>query len=146
MLDEPTMSLDPLMQEQLRQHLRALAAAGHTIFFSSHTLSEVEQLCDRVAILREGRVVAAATLEELRSRSRREVTIRWEDVAEAAKDPPPFLELQNRDGRSWTCLLAGASTDLLRWASSRPIEDMTIGRPDLEVLFRRYYQRTEGPS
>jgi ABC-2 type transport system ATP-binding protein len=145
-LDEPTTSLDPLMQEVLRRHLRSLASAGHTIFFSSHTLSEVEQLCDRVAILREGRVVADATLEELRGRSRREVTIQWKDAAEAATDPPPFLDLQSRDGRNWTCLLAGASTDLLHWASSRAIEDMSIGRPDLEILFRRYYQRTGGPS
>jgi ABC-2 type transport system ATP-binding protein len=145
-LDEPTASLDPLMQEQLRRHLRSLAAAGHTIFFSSHTLSEVEQLCDRVAILREGRVVADATLEELRRRSRREVTIRWRSPADAEQDPPAFLELQNRDGHNWTCLLAGPSTDLVRWASSQPIEDLSIGRPDLEVLFRRYYRRTEGST
>jgi ABC-2 type transport system ATP-binding protein len=145
-LDEPTTSLDPLMQEQLRQHLRSLASAGHTIFFSSHTLSEVEQLCDRVAILREGRVVEDATMDELRGRCRREVTIRWKDAAEAAKDPPPFLELQRRDDRNWTCFLAGDSTDLVRWASGRPIEDISIGWPDLGILFRRYYQRTGGPS
>ena len=144
-LDEPTTSLDPLMQEQLRQHLRSLASAGHTIFFSSHTLSEVEQLCDRVAILRAGRVVADTTINELRARSRREVTIRWKDAADAAKEPPPFLELQNRDDRNWTCFLAGDSTDLICWASTRPIEDISIGRPDLEILFRRYYQRTGGP-
>lgn len=146
MLDEPTASLDPLMQEQLRLHLRALARAGHTIFFSSHTLSEVEQLCDRVAILREGRLVADATLEEMRRYSRREVTIRWKSGTEAAQDPPPFLELQERDGENWTCLLAGPATDLVRWASSQPIEDLSIGRPDLEVLFRRYYQQGRDPS
>ena len=141
-LDEPTASLDPLMQEQLRLHLRALAGAGHTIFFSSHTLSEVEQLCDRVAILREGRLVADATLDELRRRSRREVTIRWKSgAADATQEPPPFLELQKRDGENWTCLLAGPATDLVRWASSRPIEDLAIGRPDLEVLFRQYYRQ-----
>ena len=140
-LDEPTASLDPLMQEQLRRHLRALARAGHTVFFSSHTLSEVEQLCDRVAILREGRLVADATLEELRGRSRREVTIRWKDHAEAAQDVPPFLELQERDGEKWTCFLSGSAPELVQWAASRQIEDLSIGRPDLEVLFRRYYQR-----
>ena len=53
-LDEPTASLDPLMQELLYVHLRAAAAEGRTVFLSSHTLSEVEQLCSRVAILREG--------------------------------------------------------------------------------------------
>jgi len=145
-LDEPTASLDPLMQEQLRVHLRTLATAGHTIFFSSHTLSEVEVLCDRVAILREGRLVADATLEELRRRSRRAVTIRWKNRADAAQDPPPFLELQERDGQNWTGLLAGSVTDLVCWASSQPIEDLTLGRPDLEVLFRRYYEHEREPS
>jgi ABC-2 type transport system ATP-binding protein len=140
-LDEPTASLDPLMQEQLRLHLRALAGAGHTIFFSSHTLSEVEQLCDRVAILREGRLVADATLDELRRRSRREVMIRWKNRADAAQEPPPFLELQKRDGENWTCLLAGPATDLVRWAASQPIEDLAIGRPDLDALFRQYYRQ-----
>ena len=141
-LDEPTASLDPLMQEQLRLHLRALAGAGHTIFFSSHTLSEVEQLCDRVAILREGRLVADATLDELRRRSRREVMIRWKSgAADAAREPPPFLELQKRDGENWTCLLAGPATELVRWAASQPIEDLAIGEPDLDVLFRQYYRQ-----
>ena len=140
-LDEPTASLDPLMQEQLRLRLRALAKAGHTIFFSSHTLSEVEALCDRVAILREGRLVAATTLEEMRRRSRREVAIRWRDRADAAQDVPPFLELLDRAGDNWTCLLSGSAPELVRWASSRPIEDISIGRPNLDVLFRRYYQR-----
>ena len=56
-LDEPTGTLDPLMQERVHARLRGLAAAGHTVFFSSHTLSEVEPLCDRVAIVREGRIV-----------------------------------------------------------------------------------------
>ena len=139
-LDEPTASLDPLMQEQLRQHLRALTAVGHTIFFSSHTLSEVEQLCSRVAILRQGRLVADAGLEELRRRSTREVTVRWRDRHAAAQAPPSFLELRERDGESWTCLLRGPATDLVCWASGQPIEDLTVGRPDLESLFRSYYE------
>jgi ABC-2 type transport system ATP-binding protein len=143
-LDEPTASLDPLMQDELRGQLRAWANAGHTIFFSSHTLSEVEQLCDRVVMLREGRLVVDATIEELGRRSRREVVIRWTSIAEAGQAPPAFLELQHHDGRNWSCLLAGTAMDLVRWAATQPIEDMTIGRPDLEVLFRRYYQQGEG--
>lgn len=143
-LDEPTASLDPLMQDELRGQLRAWAAAGHTVFFSSHTLSEVEELCDRVAILREGRLVAVATLEELRGRSRREVAIRWKNAAEAGKAPPAFLELLACDGLNWKCLLTGAVMDMVHWAATRPIEDLTIGRPDLAALFREYYREEEG--
>ncbi len=90
-------------------------------------------------------MVADAALEELRRCSRREVVIRWRSSADAAQEPPPFLELQHRDGESWTCLLAGTAAHLVRWASGRAIDDLSIGRPDLEALFRRYYER-EGDS
>jgi len=70
--------------------------------------------------------------------------IRWKAVAEAGQTPPAFLELQHNDGREWTCLLVGAAMELVRWAATQPIEDLTVGRPDLEGLFRCYYQRAEG--
>jgi ABC-2 type transport system ATP-binding protein len=95
-LDEPTASLDPLMQEELRGQLRSWAAAGHTIFFSSHALSDVEQLCDRVVMLREGRLIIDATIDQLARQSHREVVIRWINEADAAQTSPPFLELQHR--------------------------------------------------
>jgi ABC-2 type transport system ATP-binding protein len=138
-LDEPTASLDPLMQDRLRDHLRTLARSGHTIFFSSHTLSEVEQLCDRVAILRDGRLVADATLDELRRQSSRHVIIRWKDAHAAAQPAPGFLQITERDGDNWVGVLCGPATDLVRWAANLPIEDLSVGQPDLETLFRGYY-------
>jgi ABC-2 type transport system ATP-binding protein len=143
-LDEPTAALDPLMQDRLHQHLRSLAAAGHTVFFSSHALGEVEALCDCVAILREGRLVAASTLDDLRSRSRRKVTIRWKTPEDASRPAPAFLDVRQRDHASWTCLLAGPIEDLLRWASAQPLEDIAIGQPDLEMLFQQYYRGGDG--
>ena len=93
-LDEPSASLDPIMQERLYERLRTLAAAGHTVFFSSHTLSEVEQLCHRVAILRDGKLVADETVDDLRSRAGRVVTIRWDESAKGREpDPPAFLRV-----------------------------------------------------
>jgi ABC-2 type transport system ATP-binding protein len=145
-LDEPSTSLDPLMQEELRGLLRSWAKAGHTICFSSHTLGEVEQLCDRVAILREGRLVADAALDELAKQSRREVVIRWQNATDAQQPPPAFLELECRDDRTWTCLLAGGTMELVRWTAAQPIEDLTIGPPNLEALFRRYYQQENGQT
>ena len=141
MLDEPTSSLDPLMQAQLHQHLRSMAAAGHTVFFSSHTLSEVELLCDRIAIIREGILVANATLDELRVRAGHVVSIRWKDeLAASHTDPPAFLDLQTRERLTWTATLQGPVQDLMAWLSARPIDDLTITRPDLEMLFRQYYE------
>jgi len=144
-LDEPSSGLDPLMQESLRRHLREAAASGRTVFFSSHTLSEVERLCDRIAILREGRVVVEARLEELRRRARRHVEIRWGTSEQADGPAPPFLRIRERRDHGWTCTLGGPVSELLSWAAGRPVEDLTIGRPDLEELFRSYYEKGAGP-
>jgi ABC-2 type transport system ATP-binding protein len=143
-LDEPTSSLDPLMQDELRRHLRELASAGHTIFFSSHTLSEVEQIADRVAIVREGRLVAAETLSSLRSRAGHEVTIRWRNAAEAHLPPPSFLNVHKREGATWEATLIGRVDDLTRWLARYQIADLTVGRPDLETLFRSFYEKERG--
>ncbi|MHC4421344.1 MAG: ABC transporter ATP-binding protein [Planctomycetota bacterium] len=146
-LDEPTASLDPLMRDQLIGHLKQMAAEGHTVFFSSHTLSEVERLCDRVAILREGRLVADRALDALRGEARRRVTILWAaDARPEAIDAPPFLAIDERRDRRWQGSLTGPVPQLIRWLHDRPIEDLAIGHPDLDSLFRRYYeQETDEP-
>ena len=139
-LDEPTSSLDPLAQAALQDHLRGLARAGHTVFFSSHVIAEVERLCDRVAILREGRLIEHAAVEALRKRAPREVRVRWRSELDAAREPPPFVRLEAREGASWRGVLAGSSVDLVRWAAGQPIEDLEMGPPDLEALFHRAYR------
>jgi ABC-2 type transport system ATP-binding protein len=146
-LDEPTASLDPLMQETLRHYLREQARNGTTVFFSSHTLSEVEQLCDRVAIVREGRLVADEPLDALRRRAGHEVTIRWRDAGHARTlAAPPFLTLLRREDSTWHGLLNGPVEDLLRWLAPQSVDDLTVRRPDLDTLFRRFYQREEASS
>ena len=146
-LDEPTSALDPLMQQRLYEHLRERAAQGATVFFSSHTLSEVEDLCDHVVILRDGKLVAADTLEALRKRARREVTLRWKDEV-AARDQvaPSFLEVHERRGREWHCTLVGPVMELVRWSATQSLGDFAIGPPDLESLFRQFYQQDESPA
>jgi len=140
-LDEPTASLDPLMQEKLHQHLRRLARAGHTVFFSSHTLSEVEQLCDHVAVLRQGTLVAEDRITALRSRASRVVTIVWrEGVRLEEIKTPPFIDVYEQQGRTWRATLIGVAMDLVRWAAEQPIDDLVIGQPDLASLFQEYYE------
>jgi len=146
-LDEPTSGLDPLMRQELAACLRELVSNNHTVFFSSHTLSEVEQLCDRVAIVREGRIVADEALESLRSRAPRAVTLVFENAETAGRiEPPDFLVLGERGADRWRCELAGTAPELVRWATTQPIRDLTIGPPDLESLFHKFYQSPEGPS
>ncbi len=143
-LDEPTSGLDPLMQQALLTHLRELAAEGVTVFFSSHTLSEVEQLCSEIAILRKGRLVVCETLESLRERAERQVTITWRDAAQAqGVKPPPTLALDERIGALWRGRLTGPSPELLRWLSQKQPVDVTVSEPRLETLFQRFYREEE---
>lgn len=140
-LDEPATGLDPLMQQALFQHLRQLAADGHTVLFSSHTLSEVEKLCDRVGILREGRLVADERLDVLRARAQRSVSVTWRgDAPVAGRIVPPFLHVHERTDRIWRGTWSGAPLEFARWCADKPLDDMSIGEPDLASLFREYYR------
>ncbi len=143
-MDEPTSSLDPLMQDRLREHLRGMARRGHTVFFSSHTLGEVDLLCDRIAIVREGQLVADATLDAIRRQAGRAVAIRWREGASPPPEPPPSLRLTRRDDRTWIGTHDGPPEPLIAWLHGLPVEDLTITPPDLETLFRQYY-RQGGP-
>jgi ABC-2 type transport system ATP-binding protein len=140
-LDEPTSALDPLMQQVLHDLLRRRAKAGHTVFFSSHSLSEVEQLCDRVAIVRDGQLVADESLALLRERAGHDVTIHWKnEAATVGLEPPEFLKLTRREGTVWQGTLDGPAHRLVDFLAGRPVEELNIGRPDLESLFGRFYQ------
>jgi ABC-2 type transport system ATP-binding protein len=140
-LDEPTASLDPLMQAKLYRELRTLALQGHSVFLSSHSLSEVQELCAHVAILREGRLVAHESIENLRGRARRTVTIRWSGTAPGdGIPPPPFLTVVDRVPGEWRAVLTGKAMDLISWSATQPIEDLAIEEPDLSTLFQDYYQ------
>ncbi len=146
-LDEPTSGLDPLMQEELACSIREMAAAGNSVFFSSHTLSEVENLCDRVAIVREGRIIADERLETLRDRARRTVELVFVDQEAALRaELPSYLQLVHRDGCRCQCELDGPTPPLVHWADGEPLADISIGPPDLRSMFQKFYQSSREPS
>ncbi|MEE9603112.1 MAG: ABC transporter ATP-binding protein [Thermoguttaceae bacterium] len=146
-LDEPTSGLDPLMQQELARSIREFAAAGNTVFFSSHTLSEVENLCNRVAIVREGRIIADERLEMLRSRARRTVELVFVDKEAAQRaELPSYLQLVHRDGCRCQCELDGPTPPLVHWADGEPLADISIGPPDLRSMFQKFYQPPREPS
>ncbi len=145
-LDEPTVTLDPLMQSVFLELLREMATTGHTVFFSSHTLGEVEQLCDRVAMIRAGRIVANESLAELQARAGHIVTIRSREATAGAVDPPPFLTITEREPLVWEARLEGPLEPFVAWLANRPIEDLKVGRPDLESLFRHFYEPEDAAS
>lgn len=139
-LDEPTSGLDPLMQDVLADELRDMADAGHSVFFSSHTLSEVESLCDRVAIVRDGRIVADERLATLKEHAPRSVVLSFASPEDAQQcSEPEFARVVGRSGNGVQLELAGTAVELTRWAATLPITDVSIGQPNLESLFRGYY-------
>ncbi len=142
-LDEPTTALDPLTQERLADLLRELARDDATIFFSSHVLSEVADLCERVAIIRQGRIVAHERLADLRNRAARHVTIRWRADGQVPADPPEFLDVLRREDCAWQAALSAPVPDFLAWLHGQPVDDLIVEPPDLDRLFRSYYQEDE---
>jgi ABC-2 type transport system ATP-binding protein len=145
-LDEPSSALDPLMQDRLRAMLKRMAARGQTVFFSSHTLNEVEALCERVAIVRAGRIVADSTLDDLRRQAKHEFEITWADNMGDRTTPPDFADIKAKSASKWTGSVDdGSLRPMLDFLAGKPIDDIRIARPDLETLFRRYYETDTPP-
>ncbi len=142
-LDEPTEGLDPLVQHAFYAILEDLRAAGQTIFFSSHVLSEVERLCDRVAIIRAGRLMALQTVDELLARRKRRITLRWRGSAPDLSFIPGLEELEIRGDRASATLL-GEVGPFVRAIASPSLEDLTIEPASLEEAFLEFYADGDG--
>ena len=139
-LDEPTPGLDPTNQLGLMRLLREMAAEGSTVLFSSHTLSEVEQICDQVAMIKSGRIVVDESLSELKRKAPRtvHVTIR-DDLSTEQIRWPDELQVVSLGRNQAELRLVGSSVELLRWAAQQPLADLIVGQPSLDTLFRSYY-------
>ena len=137
-LDEPTTALDPLVRQALFDELRTAASAGRTVVFSSHTLSEVQELCTHVAITRAGGLVEQDQVDALRRRALRHVEIVFTGQI-AALPPPEALRVEQRgDGRlsgTWV----GPVAPLLQWLAHAPVRDVMIAPPRLDDPFMAYY-------
>lgn len=146
-LDEPTSGLDPLMQLELADMIREAATAGQTIFFSSHTLSEVENLCQRVAIVRRGRIIVDERLDTLRHDAPRLVELEYTDrEAAVAAQLPGLLEVSEIRGATLVGRLRGPAPQLIAWAAGEPLADIRIGPPDLQALFHSLYHEGDPGS
>lgn len=147
-LDEPTAALDPLMQQELYRELRTVAAEGRTVLFSSHSLAEVDTLCDSVVILRAGRVVASSTVADLRSEAGQRVRVRLRDNSPLpTKYPKGFSPKKLPAGADHKTEFQGRwrgrPPALLAWLATLDTQEVSIEPADLEDLFLAYYNSDE---
>jgi beta-exotoxin I transport system ATP-binding protein len=137
-LDEPSEGLDPLMQRAFYEILDELRAAGRTVFLSSHILSEVERVCDRVAIVRRGRLVALEEIGALLARRRRAVTMRIEGPPPSLDGVPGVSEVIAVNGHV-RCQLEGDVRPFLAAIGAAGVMDLTIEPARLEEAFLELY-------
>jgi ABC-2 type transport system ATP-binding protein len=137
-LDEPTEGLDPLMQRSFYEMLEDRRAAGRTIFLSSHILSEVERICDRVAIVRRGQLVALNDVGELLRRHRRHVEIHLDGQVPDLARVPGISEVTVHEG-VLTCQLEGDPSALVAALQGIALSDLLIEPARLEEAFMEYY-------
>jgi ABC-2 type transport system ATP-binding protein len=125
-LDEPTSGLDPLMIEAFCETIGELTRSGRTtIFLSSHVLSEVDRVCDRIALIRKGHLVAVRTLEELRQATPRRVSVAFSQPVEAAALPPGFA-IVAREPQRWVIDAAGPIGGLVAAVAHLPVADLAV--------------------
>lgn len=138
-LDEPTSGLDPVMEAVFRTQVQRVTAEGATVLLSSHILSEVEELCDRVTIIRAGKAVERGTLADLRHLTSNAVRAVTDAPVDAFESIPGVLHVR-RDGDA---LLFDVETDAtaaaLAQLTKRPVHSLTVTPPSLEELFLRHY-------
>lgn len=137
-LDEPTSGLDPLMEQTFRQCILEGKQAGQTVFLSSHILSEVEALSDRVAILRQGQLLELGTLAQLRHLTAFSVEATFDGAPPDVRDVPGVSEIV-AEGQQLRCQVNGSIQPLLRVLASAGARELLSTRPSLEELFLSHY-------
>lgn len=138
-LDEPTSGLDPLMQKTFFNLIREENRRGATILFSSHILSEVQRICDRVAIIKEGRIVAVQNIDDLRRSAYKNVSFTVRDAAVPKDFALPGAENLELSGAGASFLFRGDINSLLSQLAQYPLLNVDITEPDLEDIFMHYY-------
>ncbi len=141
MLDEPTAGLDPLMQREVLHLVAEAKAEGATVFFSSHILSEVQEIAERVGIIRLGVVVEVAEIESLINRAMRRVGVRFEEpIDDDALARIPGVKVLKRDGTSALLQVEGKMDSLIKALAGFSVSDFETERPSLEEVFLAYYE------
>ena len=143
LLDEPTSGLDPLMEVAFRESAEEAKDRGQTIFLSSHILSEVEALCDRVGILRNGRLVDQGTLEQLRGLHARTIEVTFAGSAPSLPDLPG-VKVASAGPNALRFEVSGSIGPLLAALAEHPVAGLRTREPSLEEIFLHHYDSSDG--
>jgi len=143
MLDEPTSGLDPLMEMAFRECIREAKERGQAVFLSSHILSEVEALCDRVGILREGRLVDQGTLAELRHLSTQTVEVTFSDRVPQLP-PLPGVQVNPAGPNALRFEVSGSVGPVINALAGHPVSALASREPSLEEIFMHHYDGHAG--
>jgi len=143
LLDEPTLGLDPLMKQEILNIIREQKEEGKTVFFSSHILSEVQKVADRVGIIRNGRLVEIANTADLIGRSLTRATAQFDEaVSREAFEGVPNVDILrvNDNNHAYTLQIRGEMNGLIKALAEYPVLDLEITKPSLEEVFLNYYE------
>ena len=143
LLDEPTASLDPLVQQEVLRLIREAQAEGATSFFSSHILSEVEEVAERVAIIRQGKIVEVAETKSLINRALRRAHVRFRQPVDSTSlaNLPGVKVLSRDDSTGLLMQVEGEMDGLIKALAAFPVSDFETERPSLEEIFLAYYEK-----
>ncbi len=145
-LDEPTTGLDPLMQETLLGILSREAKEGATIFMSSHVLSEVTSICQRVLFMRSGKIILDQSVKAIEQKAGKEVRIRGDKptlLALMRSRPSGLGKPEPTSDGSVICLYKGSMPRLLKWLTSQKVKDVTIRDRDFDSIFHSMYEQED---
>jgi ABC-2 type transport system ATP-binding protein len=139
LLDEPTAGLDPLMQRKFFDLVRRENARGVTVFFSSHILGEVQRLCNRVAIIREGKIVEISDIRSLQQNNYKKVHVAADGLRATSFELEGVTNLQMENGTA-RFFFKGDINQIMKMISGMKISDVSIEEPTLEEIFMHYYE------
>ena len=142
-LDEPTDGLDPLIQHAFEEVLCERRDLGRTIFMSSHDLAEVERVCERVAVVRDGELILEGAIADLTRRFRRTAEIRFAGPVPPGLAEVPRITILHQDGSHVTIAVDGEVTPLVRYLAGTDLDDLLLPPPRLEDIFLGLYD-TQG--
>ena len=139
-LDEPTEGLDPVTQESFYELLSELKSRGRTVFMSSHVLSEVARVCDRVALLRAGQLALLSSVEEIRKLAPRRARVLFSEDVKLSDSLPSGYQILEVKPRVWTLAVENTLGGLLKVLAPLPVQDLELEEPRLEDVLIKYYR------